>query len=217
MRQVPLVDGTRADVGTVYCIGRNYAAHAAELGNAVPEQPVVFLKSATALRGLDATPVAFPDATFHHEVEIVLLIGSEVPLGGRGTWAAVRALGLGLDVTRRDVQTRCKADGLPWTPAKSFAGSAVVAPMVPLAALGEPAEVRFSLDVDGERRQEGDPGRMIFDVPTILTYLASLAPLVPGDLVFTGTPEGVGPLSVGASFAMTLRAPTGTWTFEGIY
>ena len=119
--QVQRVDGSAVDVGTVYAIGRNYAAHARELGNAVPaptDDPVVFLKARTAVRGLEPAPLAFPDESFHHEVEIVLLLGEDVSLGGSPGWAAVAGVALGLDLTRREVQARCKERGLPWVPAK---------------------------------------------------------------------------------------------------
>ena len=215
MPHIELLGGPRVPVGTVYCIGRNYAAHAAELGNEVPSEPVVFLKAAAAVRGLHAGPVAFPDESFHHEIEIVLLIGDEVPHGADPGWAAVRAVALGLDLTRRGVQAVCKQKGLPWTTAKSFAGSAVVGPFVPVAELGDPASLRFSLAVGEELRQQGEIGRMLFSVPAVLAYLASLAPLYPGDLVFTGTPEGVGPLRVGDEFRAVLEAQGGRWEFVG--
>lgn len=212
---VTWLDGSRTEVGTIYGVGRNYVLHAKELGNAVPTEPVVFLKARTSLRGLDPAPLAF-DEVVHHEVELVLLIGSHVPLRGDPGWSAVSGVTLGLDLTRREVQQRCKEQGLPWVPAKSFAGSAVVAPFVPLADLGGTTGWTFTLDVNGERRQAGDPAEMSFDVPTLLRYLASLAPLAPGDLVYTGTPAGVGPLRAGDAFVMRLATPAGTHTFSGL-
>lgn len=214
MVEVELADGGRVAVGTVYNIGRNYAAHAAELGNAVPEDPVVFLKARTAVRGLSGGPLAF-DESFHHEVELVLLVGAAVPLGASPGWEAVRAVALGLDLTRREVQNRCKEKGLPWVPAKSFAGSAVVGPFLPLSAVGDPERVAFSLAVNGEVRQRGKLEQMIFPVARILAHLASLAPLEPGDLVFTGTPSGVGPIRRGDAFTTVLESPGGSWTWNG--
>ena len=125
---LPSVDvgGERSEVRNVWCIGRNYAAHARELGNAVPtEEPVIFLKASSACRPLSAGPIAFESETFHHEIEMVLLVGEHVPLGGLtdcDPTACVRAVGLGLDLTRRGKQTELKKAGLPWTLAKSFAG-----------------------------------------------------------------------------------------------
>jgi len=195
-------------MSTIWCIGRNYAKHAKELGNAIPSEPVVFLKAASCLRGLEPAPIAFPDESFHHELEVVLHIAEAVPLGGDPGWSCVGAVSLGLDLTRRGVQGDCKARGLPWTTAKSFAGAAILGPSVPLHELGDPAALAFHLDVDGERRQQGRLVDMLFDVPTLLRYLASLAPLTPGDLVYTGTPEGVGPIRVGQSFTLALQAAT---------
>ena len=211
---VEAIDGPPIPVGTVYGIGRNYAAHAAELGNAVPEDPVVFLKARAAVRGLSPAPMAFDEA-FHHEVEVVLVLGRPVPLGAAAGWDAVRGVALGLDLTRREVQNRCKEKGLPWTPAKSFAGSAVVGPVVPLERLGDPERLRFSLAVNGEVRQRGDLSLMVFPIPRILGHLASLAPLEPGDLVFTGTPAGVGPIRRGDPFAAELVAERETFRWEG--
>ena len=114
----------------------------------------MFLKSIAAVRGLTPAPMAFPDETFHHELELVLRIGRPVGLRQPGTWSNVDGVALGLDVTRRGVQSECKEKGLPWTPAKSFAGSAVLGPFLPLDELGD-GPYRLALSVNGERRQEG--------------------------------------------------------------
>ena len=110
-------------VRNVYCIGRNYADHARELGNEVPSAPIVFLKTTTSLRPLATGDLAYDGETFHHEAELVVLVGQDIKLGEKGDWRAVSAVGLGLDLTRREVQNQLKAKGLPWTAAKSFAGS----------------------------------------------------------------------------------------------
>lgn len=214
--QVALVDGRIVPVGTIYGIGRNYRAHAAEMGSAVPDRPVVFLKARAALRGLKPAPIAFADETFHHELELVLLLGRDVALGERPGWDAIEAVTLGLDLTRRPEQERCKAAGLPWTTSKSFAGSAIVAPFVPLGVIGDPLRTTFELKVGGVLRQHGTPTAMVFDVPSLLAFLASLAPLSAGDLVFTGTPEGVGPIRQGEAFQMSLDTSEVTFTFDGV-
>ncbi len=214
--QVALVDGRKVTVGTIYGIGRNYRAHAAELGNAVPDEPIVFLKARAALRGLQPAPVAFADETFHHELELVLLLGRDVGLGEHPGWGAVEALTLGLDLTRRPEQDRCRKAGLPWTTSKSFAGSAVVAPFVPLGVVGDPMQVSGELSVGGEVRQHATPMSMVFSVPTLLAFLASLAPLHAGDVVFTGTPEGVGPIRRGEAFRMNLDTSEVTFAFDGV-
>lgn len=187
----------RSDVANIYCIGRNYAAHAKELGNDVPTEPVVFLKSTACLRGLEDERLAFPDESFHHEAELVVLVGREIAWQTTAGWDDVEALGLGLDLTRREVQTALKAKGLPWTTAKSFFGSAVVTPFTPVEAFTDPNDLAFELRVNAELRQQGRTTSMLFSVPRLLTYLASLGPLGPGDLIFTGTPAGVGPISKG--------------------
>ena len=130
---VDIVGGEHSEVRNVWCIGRNYVEHARELGNAVPtEEPVLFLKASSACRPLSAGPIAFESETFHHEIEMVLLVGEHVPLGGltaeRDPTACVRAVGLGLDLTRRGKQAELKKAGLPWTLAKSFAGQASMRP-----------------------------------------------------------------------------------------
>lgn len=214
------LDGTQTEVHTIYGIGRNYVMHAKELGNPLPAEPVVFLKARTSLRGLDPAPLAV-DEVVHHEVELVLVVGVPVPLRGDPGWGAVTGVALGLDLTRREVQQRCKEQGLPWVPAKSFAGAAVVGPVVPLAALGgtsltAPGPLSFELRVNGELRQTGNPAEMSFDVPALLRHLASLAPLEPGDLVFTGTPAGVGPIRAGDAFDLALQAPAGRWSWSGV-
>lgn len=216
MIHVHLEGGASRAIGSVWCIGRNYVAHARELHNPVPASPIVFLKPATAVRGLDPAPVAFASETFDHECELVLLLGEPVGLGERAGWEAVEAVGVGLDLTRRAVQQRCKERGLPWWPAKGFAGSGVVSPFVPLAALGAPEGLTFGLDVAGEARQRGRVADMLFDVPALLGHLARHAPLSPGDLVFTGTPEGVGPIAVGQRFEVWLQATTARRRWSGV-
>jgi len=199
---VRLDGGQAAPVRNIYCIGRNYSEHASELNNPVPGEPVVFMKATTALRPLTEGALAFPSETFHHEAELVLLLGREVPLGATVGWDAVAALGLGLDLTRREVQSGLKAKALPWLVAKSFAGAAPVSEFLPRACFTDLERIRFTLRVGDELRQSGDTQAMLFKVPVLLTYLASLGALAAGDLVFTGTPKGVGPIRRGDSFRL---------------
>ncbi len=188
---------------TIYCIGRNYAAHAKELGNEIQGEPVVFLKSEDARRGLESAPMAFANETFHFEAELVLKIGRQISLGQKANWNDVDGVTLGLDLTRRGVQEELKKKGLPWTLAKSFKGSAVVGPWVERKKFTDLSRILFSLAVNGAVRQKGDTSLMLFPVPYILTFLASFNDLQIGDLVFTGTPEGVGPIKAGDSFDLT--------------
>lgn len=186
--------------GNIYCIGRNYSDHAKELGNEVPTEPVVFLKAPSALRTLDSGELAFPEESFHHELEVVLLVGKALRKGEALGDDAVAAVSLGLDLTRRELQNQLKKQGLPWTTAKSFAGSGVLHPFVKRPA--NLSDIRFSLDVNERRVQSGTTADMIFDWKAILTHLLRNQDLEAGDIIFTGTPSGVGPFKKGDSFRL---------------
>lgn len=201
-----------SQIHAIYCIGRNYGAHAKELGNAIPESPVVFLKSPAAVRGLqDSGKIAYPSETFHHELELVLQIGPSLTNGSEKILTRIKAFGLGLDITRREVQNRLKKEGLPWTDAKSFRGSAVLTSVAELPRGTDIPSIEstiatssFSLWVNGELRQKGSPRDMLFPCEKILIALQASHGLHDGDLVFTGTPEGVGPLRAGDTIRMQL-------------
>lgn len=206
-------------VRNIYCIGRNYAEHARELGNEVPTtDPIIFLKASSSVRGLDpAEEIAFADESFHHEAELVLLIGEHVPLGALAEgseYKCLRAVGLGLDLTRRGVQSELKKAGKPWTLAKSFGGSAVVAPMSSVDGSFSLDEIGFELEVNETTRQRGHVNQMIFSMPFQLRYLNRIGALLPGDLIFTGTPAGVGELRRADRFALRFTEPealAGAW------
>ncbi len=193
-------------MSTIYCIGRNYAEHAAELGNAVPTTPIVFLKSQGALRRVDEDGLAYPTETFHHEAELVLRVGRAADLGATPGWEIIDEVALGLDLTRRGVQSELKAKGLPWTAAKSFAGAAVISAFVPRSAFPDPDQIEFTLSVGGELRQHGNTRDMIFKVPALLAHLASSTPLRIGDLIYTGTPSGVAGIRKGDPFVLAFPA-----------
>lgn len=182
------VAGTRAlfPVRRVYCVGRNYAAHAREMGHERAE-PFFFSKPADALVTDGADPL-FPTATadLHHEVELVCAIGAD---GGIAGWA------VGCDLTRRDLQAAAKAKGRPWDAAKGFDQSAPCGPIT-LGPLPDPA-APISLSVNGETRQSGRLDDMVWAPNEILAKARTLWDVRPGDLIFTGTPEGVGPLQPG--------------------
>ena len=204
---MPLKNITIADIGVripqnIYCVGRNYGTHAKELGNAIPTAPIIFLKSLSSLRALASGALAFTEETFHYEAELVLSLKTAVSLGSKCGWEVVEAIGLGIDLTRREIQNNLKREGMPWTVAKSFTGSALVSEFS-LYKEGTPLEdLSFSLKINGTLRQEGHPGDMIFDVPTLLSYLATFNELAPADLVFTGTPAGVGTIHRGDTFEL---------------
>jgi acylpyruvate hydrolase len=184
----------------ILAIGRNYAAHIAELHNEVPTEPVIFDKPDTALLLNDA-PFYFPDFTkdIHHEIELVLRISKEGKnVAPEFASRYYDAIGLGLDFTARDLQATAKAKGLPWTLAKAFNGSAPVGRVwKPLAEFADLRAIEFSLTVNGEERQRGNSGLMIHSFDQIVSYISRFITLKKGDLIFTGTPEGVGPIAVG--------------------
>lgn len=185
-------DGTSVEVQRIFCIGRNYAAHAAELGSDLGSTPVLFMKPASAIVPI-GTDIQLPRGrgAVHHEAELVLLIGRDNASGERD----IAAVALGLDLTLRDTQDGLKAKRLPWELAKAFDDSAPLGEFV--AAPEDFASLAFTCRVNGEIRQRGETRNMLFSVPRIMAFLAANFALRSGDLVYTGTPEGVGPLLPG--------------------
>lgn len=194
-------------VNNIFCIGRNYAAHANELGNMVAESPVVFIKptSSIILEGENIIlPVMSNDV--HHEVELCVLIGG----GGKNISEAsahdhILGYGIGLDLTMRDVQSEARGKGLPWTIAKGFDTSAALSSFIPRDEISDPQKISFCLDVNGTLRQRGDTSLMIYSVAHIIRYLSSIFTLHRGDLIYTGTPEGVAALHSGDVLTMSLE------------
>ena len=188
---------TRFPVHRIYCVGRNYEAHVREMGaNPEREPPCFFMKPADAIVANGASvPYASRTANLHHEVELVVAIGR----GGRdvaraAALAHVFGYAVGNDLTRRDLQAGAKAAGLPWDVAKGFDRSAPVSAIRPVAQGGHVERGRIWLEVNGERRQDADVAEMIWSVPEVIAELSTYFELEPGDLIFTGTPAGVGPL-----------------------
>ncbi|GAB4395225.1 MAG: fumarylacetoacetate hydrolase family protein [Microscillaceae bacterium] len=183
----------------IICIGRNYAAHIAELNNERPEEPVIFTKPDTALLRHNA-PFYYPEFSkdIHHEVELVLKISKEGKyIEEKFAHRYFDAIGLGIDFTARDLQSKAKAKGLPWDLAKGFNGAAPVSEFLPVSDFPDLKNIRFHLKVNGQTRQEGHTALMLFDFAYILAYVSQFITLKTGDLIFTGTPEGVGPVQVG--------------------
>ncbi len=194
-------------VHRIYCVGRNYAAHAREMGHDPDrDPPFFFAKPADAIvaSGPGGAAVPYPPQTadLHHEIEMVVAIGRE----GAGI-AEADALGhvfgyaVGIDLTRRDLQRQAKDKGRPWDTAKGFDFSAPCAPIHAAAGIGHPARGAIWLRVNGETRQSGDIGQLIWSVPEVVSILSGLFTLRPGDLIYTGTPAGVG--AVGRGDVMT--------------
>jgi fumarylpyruvate hydrolase len=198
-------------VRRVYCVGRNYAEHAREMGFSDREPPFFFCKPADAVvavpEGLTGE-LPYPDRTedFQHEVELVVAIGSAasaVPADDalRHVWG----YGVGLDMTRRDAQISMREQGRPWEVGKSFDRSALIGELRPASRVGHPASGRIRLDVDGTRRQDSDIGRLIWGVAETIAHLSGWFRLEPGDLVFTGTPAGVGPVLPGQTMLAAIE------------
>ena len=194
-----LPDGRDVRPGKILCIGRNYAAHVAEMGDVSRAEPVVFLKPTTALVA-DGGEIVLPrqSADIHHELELVAVIGT----GGRHIDQAdaldhVAAYALGLDLTARDLQAEAKAKKGPWSIAKGFDTFAPLGPLADAAAVGDPQALEIALTINGDERQRGTTDHMVFSVARIVSFLSSVFTLEPGDLIYTGTPEGVGPVGDG--------------------
>jgi fumarylpyruvate hydrolase len=193
----------RFPIRRVFCIGRNYAEHAREMGATVDKStPMFFCKPADAVVG-DGADVAYPQATadLHHEVEMVVALGAGGhDLSPEQAKALVWGYGVGLDLTRRDLQAQAKAKGHPWDVAKGFDHSAPISALRPADAATVDAQTVLRLSVNGERRQQSTLGEMVHNVPHILAALSTLFELKAGDLVFTGTPAGVAALQRGDRF-----------------
>lgn len=182
-------------VHRIYCVGRNYAEHAREFGNDPADPPFFFQKSVDAIV-LEGHDVHYPSATsdLHYEIELVVALGG----GGRDMTASdalshVYGYALGIDLTRRDLQAKAKELRRPWEVAKSFDQSAPIGKIVPAQNIGHPSRGVISLDVNGTLRQKADLSDMTWKVPDLIANLSVFYELRPGDLIFTGTPAGVGP------------------------
>lgn len=201
-------------VHRIYCVGRNFADHAREMGAAVPASraergsPVFFLKPADAVALQSDVP--YPPGTndLHHEVELVVALGHDAPPGVLDPADAQRLVygyAVGLDLTRRDLQGAAKAKGLPWDTGKAFDHAAPISAIVPVGEIGDLGERALSLTINGATKQNGSLADLIWTVPEILHELSKLYALRAGDLVFMGTPAGVGPLQPGDRFHAVLE------------
>lgn len=183
----------------IIAIGRNYSEHARELDNPVPEQPVIFLKPDTALLK-DNRDFYYPgfSTNIHHEVEVVLRICKEGRhIGPKFAHTYYDAIGLGIDFTARDIQQQHKEKSLPWELAKAFDGSAPVSQLVPKETMKDVYNMTFRLEKNGQEVQRGNTKDLLFSFEDILVFVSKYITLRKGDLVFTGTPAGVGPVSIG--------------------
>ena len=201
---VPVVGTTdRFPVARVYCVGRNYEEHAKEMGFTGREPPFFFIKPTNALVVVNANEtgsIPYPSLTknLHHEIELVVAIG----IGGKNIKAAdaqkhVYGYAVGLDMTRRDLQGEMKKQGRPWEIGKSYDHSAPIGPITPVAHAGDASNAEISLQVGGRDRQRSSVSKLIWDIGEIIEHLSAAWELQPGDLIYTGTPEGVAAVNSG--------------------
>ncbi len=190
----------RFPVRRVYCVGRNYAAHTIEMGGDPDrEEPFFFQKNPdNLLTGGADFPYPDKSSDVHHEIEMVVALhkgGANIPL--ETALDHVWGYGVGLDMTRRDLQAQCKEARRPWEIGKAFDHSVPASELVPASEIGHPTDGAIWLKVNGEMRQQGDLNHMIWKVPEMISYLSGLFTLAPGDLILSGTPSGVGPVQRG--------------------
>jgi 5-carboxymethyl-2-hydroxymuconate isomerase len=188
-----LPSGKEFRLNNIFCIGKNYADHAKEMGGDVPKEPVIFLKPTSAVI-TNGAPIIIPPMTsnVHHEVELTVLIGT----GGKNIPQAsamdhVAGYGVGLDMTMRDRQSEAKKAGNPWAVSKGFDTSAPLSPFIAAASVPDPHAVDITLTVNGTLRQHSNTRHMIFRIDVLIAYLSSIFTLEEGDIIYTGTPEGV--------------------------
>jgi 2-keto-4-pentenoate hydratase/2-oxohepta-3-ene-1,7-dioic acid hydratase in catechol pathway len=183
----------------ILAIGRNYVEHIKELNNETPDEPVIFTKPDTAILK-DNEPFYFPDYTtdVHHELEVILRICKEgKSIDEKFASGYYDAIGLGIDFTARDLQQKAKAKGLPWALAKGFNGSAPISKFIPKEKFSDMKNLHFKLELNGATVQEGNTGLMIYSFESIIAYISKFITLKTGDIIFTGTPKGVGPVKIG--------------------
>ncbi len=190
----------RFPVGRIFCVGRNYAEHAREMGHDPDREPPFFFMKAPSSIVQSGSTIEYPVATkdVHHEIEMVVAIGK----GGKAIPVEkaldhVWGYAVGLDMTRRDIQGEAKKMGRPWEMGKSFDQSAPCSALRPATEIGHPAKGAIWVKVNGQIKQQGDLSQQIWSVPEQIAYLSGLVTLQPGDLIFSGTPSGVGPISKG--------------------
>lgn len=195
-------------VGKIVCLGRNYSEHIRELGNEVPDQPVIFIKPATSIIG-DGESVVIPDysSDCHHEVELAVLIGKwgkNIPEDE--AMEHVAGYGVAIDLTLRDVQNEQKKKGLPWEIAKGFDTACPLSDFVPAADIADPHNLRLRLQVNGVTRQDGSTAQMMRRIEAIIHHMSTIFSLEEGDIILTGTPAGVGKIIAGDRMSAEIEA-----------
>lgn len=223
MQYFPAIKNTANDLrydypfstSKIVCVGRNYAAHAKELNNPIPSEPLLFIKSTNALTDF-SDPVIIPAGLgeCHHELEVAILIGKQLSKCSLNeSFVAIDAIGLALDLTLRDLQKELKEKGHPWEKAKSFDGACPITEFYKLSDFSQDEEanaqflagIEFSLEINGILVQQGNSKNMLFDIPSLVHAIAQDFTLYQGDIVLTGTPEGVGVLKHNDQLSLTLN------------
>ncbi|AAW45982.1 hypothetical protein CNBJ2250 [Cryptococcus deneoformans B-3501A] len=193
----------------IVAIGRNYADHAKELGNAIPKEPFFFLKPTSSYLVPDNGPVEIPRGVIvHHEVELGVVIGKNGrDISPSAAFDHVAGYSLAVDMTARNVQDKAKAKGLPWSAAKGFDTFCPIGPFIPKHFIADPTKVGLHFSVNGTVKQSGLTSDMIFDIPQLIAFVSGIMKLEEGDLVLTGTPSGVGKIKRGEIFEAKLTYP----------
>lgn len=218
MRTVRFRDSReQVTVGKIVCVGENYAKHIAELKGRIPEKPMLFFKPTTSLLA-PQQPIQLPhfSSEIHHEVELVILIGQPARfLKETDALGCVSGYAVGMDLTARDIQREARKAGDPWAVAKGFDGSAPISDFAPAEEVGEAGDLAIELRVNGEVRQSARTSDMIFGIPKLLSYASSVFTLEPGDLLFTGTPSGVGIVQAGDLLEVSIeKVGSARWKVE---
>lgn len=190
-------------IRNIYCVGRNYGLHAAELGNDIPEEPMIFMKPTHALAPIEGQTIMLPGdrGEVHYEAELVVHIGRDYE-AGVSIDSLIDSMALGIDFTLRDVQSVIKKKGQPWMPAKGFLNSAALSAFRPFSGFEEVRQTEFSLRINGVEAQRGNINDMIFNLQVIVDYIAKHYGLGKGDIIYTGTPAGVGAVRSGDRFEL---------------
>lgn len=193
-----------SQIRNVYCVGRNYRLHAEELGNAVPDEPMIFMKPSHAVVLMEGQELTLPEGRgeIHYEAELVVRIGAD-HTPGMNVDEVIDAYAFGIDFTLRDVQSVIKQKGHPWTAAKGFKNSAPISKFETLQSLQSLSDSEFTLNKNGKEVQRGNIRDMIFTIQNIVDYVSEHYGLGPGDIIFTGTPAGVGPVEPGDRLELT--------------
>ena len=197
-------------VSKVVCVGSNYSDHIKEMGSLPPSEPVLFIKPETALCDI-RQPVAIPKGlgSIHHEVELAVLIGTPLKQANEDRVArAIAGYGVALDLTLRDLQAGFKKAGQPWEKAKGFDGSCPISGFIPVAEFGDPQNAELSLSINDQLRQQGNTRDMINPILPLIAYMSRFFTLRAGDIILTGTPQGVGPMVSGDMLKISLNGKT---------